>query len=258
MWVDELNRGEDWGDLLFLLVVCFFVGGCLSKSLTDTSEESEKPPTPLLVCKTWSNGKKAYYYSPEAGQTICGMISEGMTLSQICSFPDMPSRVTIWTWAETHEEFAKGMKRAKAMRAEYLTDKALEIADQTEWKTSTQNQIKIDTAFKAASFLDRDTYGNKEKAQVENNLTFVIQTGLGEQRPIVIDTRDPSVILKERELKRSSTQALIQDKSSLTYKPNSEDSPPSGATEGGESQSSSLTTPSIQDSNANSKIHNMP
>ncbi len=55
-------------------------------------------------------------YTPELGETICGLLAEGKSLSSICrEHPDLPSERTIRRWAlDPEHPFSPQYARARS------------------------------------------------------------------------------------------------------------------------------------------------
>jgi len=70
-------------------------------------------------------------YTPAIGLEICRLISitPGPMAAIFASRPDFPVQETIYDWEEKHPEFHKEFNRARAIRAHYMVDDALRIAD---------------------------------------------------------------------------------------------------------------------------------
>jgi hypothetical protein len=73
-------------------------------------------------------------YTPELGETICGLLAEGNTLSSICrEQPDLPSERTIRRWAlEPEHPFSPQYARAREIGYHKMADDLLDIADNEE------------------------------------------------------------------------------------------------------------------------------
>jgi hypothetical protein len=55
-------------------------------------------------------------------------MSEGATLLAICAFEDMPSRSTVYRWAEQHDDFREKLSRARNAQAHYYFERMIEVA----------------------------------------------------------------------------------------------------------------------------------
>ena len=146
--------------------------------------------------------KKSVAYTKEAGEIVAGMIAQGMTPLSIERLPGMPTAFDLRRWESTHKEFASLLSLARKAYADYLADSALEIADQSEYRSFQSDKIKVDLALKLAAAHDPERYGNKTKITGDPNapLTFLIDTGIrrgeGDGKPIEVklDTSDPAKI----------------------------------------------------------------
>jgi hypothetical protein len=55
-------------------------------------------------------------------------MSEGRTLIQICKSEEMPSRATVYRWAEQDDEFRELLVRGRHAQAHYYFEKMMEVA----------------------------------------------------------------------------------------------------------------------------------
>jgi hypothetical protein len=94
-------------------------------------------------------------FTPELGDTICGLIAERKSLRQIASIEGMPRMSTIMEWMlkgergdEQYRAFAEQYARAKEMMAEFFEDDMLEIADNKtdDFKRDASGNIVFDEA----------------------------------------------------------------------------------------------------------------
>lgn len=76
-------------------------------------------------------------YSPEVAERILDGLIEGRTLTSICSTPDMPDRRTVINWCQNVPEFAKRYDAANELKADFLFDEILDIADGRETVSQT-------------------------------------------------------------------------------------------------------------------------
>lgn len=144
-------------------------------------------------------------YTKEFGQIIAGFTAQNISLSAIAKIPGMPSVLTIKQWIRKEAEFSELMMLAEQARAEVLADTALQVASESVWQNARSDKIKVETALRLAAAYDPNKFASKQKISSEHHetLTFFIDTGFqhpGESRrlkPIDIETRDPSVVLRE-------------------------------------------------------------
>jgi hypothetical protein len=71
-------------------------------------------------------------FSQDMADEICLRLSNGISLNDICSDPDMPSKMSVWRWQRAFPEFAEQMQEARANMAEFLAGEIVKIADSEE------------------------------------------------------------------------------------------------------------------------------
>jgi hypothetical protein len=67
-------------------------------------------------------------YTDGIGTRIVEAMSEGATLLAICQDEDMPSRSTVYRWAEQYEDFREKLSRARNAQAHYYFERMIEVA----------------------------------------------------------------------------------------------------------------------------------
>ncbi len=150
-------------------------------------------------------------YTDELGQIVAGFVAQNMSLSTIAQIPGMPSVLLVKQWIRREKSFAEIMKIAEEARAEVLADTALQVASDSKWQEAKSDKIKVDTALRLAAAYDPNKFASKSQVKSEHHetLTFFINTGFehpGESRrlkPIDIEVRDPSTVLKEEHARDS-------------------------------------------------------
>ncbi len=75
-------------------------------------------------------------FTPEIGELVCELIAEGQSLRQIALRDSMPTVSTMMLWAskgdagdERYQAFAEQYVRAMAVRADYMAEQLIDIAD---------------------------------------------------------------------------------------------------------------------------------
>lgn len=68
-------------------------------------------------------------YSEKVAEAICELMANGESLREICERPGMPSRESVRRWLNANEAFRAHYARARELQADYLVERALEIAD---------------------------------------------------------------------------------------------------------------------------------
>lgn len=74
-------------------------------------------------------GGRPTTYSEELSAQICAMISDGMSVREICRMEGMPAASTVFLWLGKHPEFSERYTLACEARAYYLAEDLLDIAD---------------------------------------------------------------------------------------------------------------------------------
>lgn len=68
-------------------------------------------------------------FTADTADEICARLSDGQSLREICRDESMPGRTTVARWLTDNEVFRGQYARAVDMRADYLFDEMLAIAD---------------------------------------------------------------------------------------------------------------------------------
>ena len=114
-------------------------------------------------------------YTPELGETICGLLAEGNTLSSICrEQPDLPSERTIRRWAlEPEHPFSPQYARAREIGYHKMADDLLDIADnkETEPGQVARDRLRTDKRQWLLSKALPKVYGDKIELSGNLNLT---------------------------------------------------------------------------------------
>lgn len=137
----------------------------------------------------------ALAYTIEESQRIVALVREGKTIKEIASLPDFPSLHLIYSWKNRHPDFAQALAKAKADRAEYFRDKAVEILEEhIEEEDLKVAKFKFDGYTKLASQDNPAEYGQKREEGGNAPTQIIIQTGvpLGEQ-PIIEVNEDGTI-----------------------------------------------------------------
>jgi transposase-like protein len=113
-------------------------------------------------------------YSPELASQICEMISNGMSVREICREDGMPDMRTVFRWLAKHEEFRQQYAYARDAQADFLSEELLEIADDgtNDWMERdgvqlvdhehiSRSKLRIDTRKWLMAKLQPKKYGDK-------------------------------------------------------------------------------------------------
>ena len=119
-------------------------------------------------------------YTPEIGDEICALITEGLSLNKICQMDEYPALKVVYKWLRDNSEFGNNYARAKQEQADTYADKITDIAiDTLAGKYEPNNaRVAIDALKWTASKLKPKTYG--DKLDVESGgqpLTFIVTRG---------------------------------------------------------------------------------
>ena len=131
-----------------------------------------------------------YAYTVESGLQIAALVREGRTLRQIASLPDMPSLHLIYAWKNHYPDFAQTLAQAKADRAEYFRDRAVDVLEETETEEELKvAKFKFDGYTKLAAQDNPAEFGQKREEGGTAPTQIIIQTGvpLGEQPVIEVN-----------------------------------------------------------------------
>jgi len=144
-------------------------------------------------------------YSEVLAAQICRHVTEGLSLREIGDVQGFPPSHVIYNWARKYESFKKELEHAKADRAEYYHDKALDIAMMTEDKDDVPAaKLKVDTLKWAAQAADPQRFSGKpdNKSDTNKPVQITINTGIKRNRndDIEIEARE----LDERKQDESS------------------------------------------------------
>jgi hypothetical protein len=104
-------------------------------------------------------GTRRSDYSEELASAILSRITEGQSLRQICSDPDMPARSTVYLWLAQHKAFSDQYARACEDRGFSLAEEALEIADDSvgDWRVNDEGVVAFNSERVQRSRLRVDT-----------------------------------------------------------------------------------------------------
>lgn len=105
-------------------------------------------------------------YTPELGDRICALMSQGESLNAICKGEDMPSAVSVYAWLRKHDEFFNNYVRAREDQADTLADEIVGIADE-KTEDANSRRVRIDARKWVAAKLKPKKYGDKVETTVQ-------------------------------------------------------------------------------------------
>lgn len=80
--------------------------------------------------KTKAERGRPTLYTRELADEICRRLSEGETLTSICSGPDMPSKAAVLLWVrEDRDGFSDRYAHARDLQLDGIADEMLDLAD---------------------------------------------------------------------------------------------------------------------------------
>lgn len=135
-------------------------------------------------------GDKAVIFSPLIIDLICQKITEGGSLTSVCTQAGMPTYNVLCGWRRAHPWIDERLEQARRDRAEYLRDQALEEALVADEDNSLAQKLKHD-ALKWAAGVDHERYNPKAKidAVVSAPTQIIVHTGISRE---VQDAREPT------------------------------------------------------------------
>lgn len=121
-------------------------------------------------------------FSQELFDQICEELSDGVSLRDICSRPDMPNKGSVFRWLADDKKLSDQYARAREVQADAIFDDCLSIADQYERDERTSDgamdhinraRLRIDTRKWMAGKLRPKKYGDKMEIEQTNfNVTI--------------------------------------------------------------------------------------
>lgn len=117
-------------------------------------------------------------YTETMIKKILQYIREGETIESIGRMETMPSAAQIHLWKSQYQELIPWFRQARADRAEYYHDKAVDTADKTTNDSVRPDRLKVQVYQWAASVGNPAEYAPKPTEQGKGNITFYISTGV--------------------------------------------------------------------------------
>lgn len=119
-------------------------------------------------------------YTPELADLIAQHYAQGMPIQAIAALEGMPDRATILRWkAEDRGGFATTLARAREERADALVAQGLRILDEVDPDegngSARVSKAREQSGYRRwmASCLDRDTYGERARVEVDARVQVV-------------------------------------------------------------------------------------
>ena len=125
-------------------------------------------------------------FTQEKADSICALLSEGLSLREVCAQEGMPDKSTVMRWLQQNAAFRDQYVRAKEIGVEALAEDILDIADDAtnDWmerhdkdgenagwqfngEAARRSQIRIDARKWLLSKLAPKKYGDKVEQTVQ-------------------------------------------------------------------------------------------
>lgn len=144
-------------------------------------------------CWVYDNGvqveevRQNTVYNPAVVDLICQRIVDGMSLTDVCKLPGMPSYAVLCRWKRQEAWIEGALDQARRDRAEALRDQAVEEAMAADEDNAVPQRLKVDT-LKWAAGTDHERYNPKSKVDmtVTAPTQIIVQTGV-DRTPIEKD-----------------------------------------------------------------------
>lgn len=118
-------------------------------------------------------------YSDDLVAKIADLYASGMSLRKIAAMDGMPGYMTLFEWRERHDAFRTALARARVAKAETLVEDAGELLDAVD-PDSGNGSARVSKAREQAAYrrwmascLDRDTYGERSRVEVDARVQVV-------------------------------------------------------------------------------------
>ena len=120
---------------------------------------------------------------------VCAHIAQGMTIGRLAEFIEC-SRPMLSFWINQTEERKEAVLRAKRLKAEFLAEQALDIADQADELSNggvNKARLQVDVRKWMAAKLDPEGFGEKQNPQVNISIGDLHLQALKQANKIVIE-----------------------------------------------------------------------
>lgn len=121
---------------------------------------------------------------------ICDLLSDGLSLRQICCMEDMPERNTVFRWLEASPAFQRQYARARELQADHYAEEIIEISDDgsrdynkdeegnliVDHDHIQRSRLRVDSRKWAASKLAPKKYGDRMQLANDPESPLVGQT----------------------------------------------------------------------------------
>lgn len=133
-----------------------------------------KTPAPTM--------KPRVTYSAEVGESILELYSDGLSLSEICCMPNMPTRRAVMNWLVEHEEFFTAFARAREVNAAAIADHIAVIERQVlaGIVDPAAARVALESKRWRARVLHPGQYGDKQEVKHSGSVGVSININLGD------------------------------------------------------------------------------
>jgi len=100
-------------------------------------------------------------WSKAIEEEICRRLAEGEFWNRISEEPDMPCYSQLYSQQRKDPAFAEKVAQARAMGADFVADRALEVAQATTAQTVSADRLKVSTMLKHAGLRAPQAWGGK-------------------------------------------------------------------------------------------------
>lgn len=123
---------------------------------------------------------RAWPFSQITADIICQKVAAGGKIYKIFQEAGMPPYNIYLKWKREHPHFAKDLEEARKDRAEFMRDRALDLAEDATENDAQSSRLKVDTFKWAAGVDDQNRYSPKAKVEgtVSMPVQIVIATGI--------------------------------------------------------------------------------
>ena len=108
----------------------------------------------------------AVKFSQKVFDKICERISQGESLSAICSDEKMPSRDSVYKWMHEDQGLTDQYARAREAQADFYVEEIIDIADKATPEEAQVARLQIDTRKWVASKFHPSKYSDRVQQEI--------------------------------------------------------------------------------------------
>lgn len=154
-----------------------------------------------------------YEYSPTYGKAVCELVRGGMLMSECATRPGVPPLQVLYSWRDRYPDFAEGLERARADRAERYHDQIVQAVGAIEDReTAVVETARINALKWLAEKGNPARYGQKVAVdqKIEGQVGFyVLDTGISREKKELPSSGEKAII--EIECKNINTDEGVRD-----------------------------------------------